>query len=139
NVSFKDITVLYNFHKPVMSIHNSDDAHISGITFENITVEHADMSYGDALIEIQVNQSGWSTTLERGSIDGVHIKNVDVLDTTHLRLSAVVEGYSNTNFVENVIFEDITIKGEKVDSFMGALEFITDDKNTSGIYLRTGE
>jgi len=139
NVLFKDITVLYNFHKPVMSIHNSDNAHISGVTFENITVEHADMSYGDALIEIQVNQSGWSTTLERGSIDGVHIKNVDVLDTTHQRLSAVVEGYGNDHFVENVIFEDITIKGEKVDSFMGALEFITSDRNTSGIYLRTGE
>ena len=139
DVSFKDITVLYNFHKPVMSIHNSDDAHISGVTFENITVEHADMSYGDTLIEIQILQSGWSTTTDRGTIDGVHIKNVDVLDTTHLRLSTVVEGFSSTNFVKNVIYEDITIKGEKVDSFLGALEFVTDDQNTSGIYLRSGE
>ena len=32
DVTFEDITVLYNFHKPVISIHNSDDAWVHYIT-----------------------------------------------------------------------------------------------------------
>lgn len=39
NVTFSNITVLHNFHKPVMSIHNADDAEVSGILFRDITVD----------------------------------------------------------------------------------------------------
>ena len=39
NVAFSNITVLHNFHKPVMSIHNADDAEVSGILFRDITVD----------------------------------------------------------------------------------------------------
>ena len=39
NIEFRDITVLHNFHKPVISIHNSDDAVIRDVAFRNITVE----------------------------------------------------------------------------------------------------
>lgn len=39
NVTFSNITVLHNFHKPVMSIHNADDVEASGIVFRDITVD----------------------------------------------------------------------------------------------------
>ena len=42
-VLFEDITVLYNFHKPVISIHNSDDAFVHSIAYHNIVVENAFM------------------------------------------------------------------------------------------------
>ncbi len=41
DVLFENITVLYNFHKPVISIHNSDDAFVHDITYRNIVVENA--------------------------------------------------------------------------------------------------
>lgn len=43
DITFENITVLHNFHKPVISIHNADDAKINGVTFRNITVEDAQM------------------------------------------------------------------------------------------------
>lgn len=47
NITFENITVLNNFHKPVISIHNADDATVQDITFKNITVENAQMGSGD--------------------------------------------------------------------------------------------
>lgn len=35
DITFENITVLHNFHKPVISIHNADDAKINGVTFRN--------------------------------------------------------------------------------------------------------
>lgn len=46
-ITFEDITVLNNFHKPVISVHNADDATITDVTFRNITVENAQMGSGD--------------------------------------------------------------------------------------------
>lgn len=48
NITFENITVMNNFHKPVISVHNADDAVISDITFRNIIVENARMGSGDA-------------------------------------------------------------------------------------------
>ncbi len=47
NITFENITVLNNFHKPVISIHNADDALVSDITFKNVVVENAQMGSGD--------------------------------------------------------------------------------------------
>lgn len=47
NITFENITVLNNFHKPVISVHNADDAIVKDITFRNITVENAQMGSGD--------------------------------------------------------------------------------------------
>ena len=34
DIVFRNITVLHNFHKPVISIHNSDDTKIENIVFQ---------------------------------------------------------------------------------------------------------
>lgn len=47
DITFQNITVLNNFHKPVISVHNADDAIVKEITFQNITVENAQMGSGD--------------------------------------------------------------------------------------------
>lgn len=83
NVTFEDITVLHNFHKPVLSIHNADNAAISNVTYKNIVVEDACMGLGDGtkeLIDLQVlTNSGWSTTSDRGTISNVTIDGFKVL------------------------------------------------------------
>ncbi|MDF2542526.1 MAG: hypothetical protein K0S47_2244 [Herbinix sp.] len=46
-ITFENITVINNFHKPVVSVHNADDAMVEKVTFKNITVENAQMGSGD--------------------------------------------------------------------------------------------
>ena len=69
NVSFEDITILHNFHKPALSIHNADDAAVSDIKYKNIVVEDAEMGRGDGttdLIDFSiVKNDNWSSTQER--------------------------------------------------------------------------
>ena len=85
DVTFSNITVLHNFHKPVMSIHNADDATVSNVRFENITVEDASMGKGDAgkncqLIDITIAQSSWSSTKKRGKVENILFDGITVLD-----------------------------------------------------------
>ncbi len=82
SITFSNITVLHNFHKPVISIHNSDHALVKNVLFENIIVEDAQMGEGDGtpyLIDFTTTESRWSATLNRGTIDTVTIRNVQVL------------------------------------------------------------
>lgn len=86
NVTFRNITVLHNFHKPVMSIHNADNCAVSNIRYQNIVVEDASMGKGDAgsnnqLIDLNtLGNSNWSSTLTRGTIDNVVFDGIYVLD-----------------------------------------------------------
>ena len=135
NIVFRDITVLYNLHKPVMSIHNGDSCLVHDVLYENITVENADMNAGSVLFEFLVLESGWSTTPERGDIRDVTVNGVNVLSTKHRQLSAVVSGFGNDHTVENVRFGNITICGQPVTNAMGPLKFKVEEKNTAHITI----
>ncbi|OQB22357.1 MAG: Glycosyl hydrolases family 28 [Firmicutes bacterium ADurb.Bin182] len=120
NVLFKDITVLYNFHKPVISIHNSDDAYVHDITYQNITVENAFMQ-GDngrnkELIEMTLQNSGWSTvTDEFGRIENILIDGLTVLNTADGKVpESRFSGQSNENMISGVTMRNISILGEKI-------------------------
>jgi len=87
DVSFKDITVLFAYHKPVISIHNSNNARVRNISYERITVECAKMGLGDGnnyLIDFNNNYSStWSDqygSFELGNIEKVSINNVVILN-----------------------------------------------------------
>lgn len=120
DVLFEDITVLYNFHKPVISIHNSDDAFVHDITYRNIVVENAFMQ-GDngnnkELIEMTLQNSGWSTvTDEFGSIDNVLIDGLTVVNTLDGRVPASrFSGQSPENRITNVTLQNISILGSPI-------------------------
>lgn len=130
DIFFYNITVLHNFHKPILSIHNANNANIKNVTFDRITVEDASMGRGDAgsnnqLCEIAVEFSKtWSTnhkTTALGSIDGVTVKNVSVASgniVLPLRVAGSVDsraGYGyTTHTVSNVTFENIWINGKGI-------------------------
>lgn len=119
NVTFKNITVLHNFHKPVLSIHNSDDALVQGIHYQNIVVEDAEMGEGDAgtnnqLIDFGVVSSAWSTTAQRGSIKDITIDGVTVLKGKTPPSS--ISGYDAEHMIENVTIKNLTILGKKIKS-----------------------
>ena len=126
DVTFSNITVLHNFHKPVMSIHNADDAEISDIRFLNITVEDASMGKGDAgdnaqLIDLTIDLSSWSTAKQRGTIhdvlfDGITVLNGDdTVDFKEGNLCPIrIQGYDGEHMCENVTIRGLTILGRAV-------------------------
>ncbi len=130
DIRFENITVLHNFHKPVMSIHNANNADIKNVVFDTITVEDASMGRGDAgsnsqLCEFAVEfSSTWSTnhkTTALGSIVGVSVKNVSVLSGNMylpIRVAGsrdMRSGYAGTEHrVKNVTFENVWINGRGI-------------------------
>lgn len=119
DISFEDITVLHNFHKPVLSIHNADDALVSNISYKNIVVEDASVGQGDGtpqLIDLGIVQnSSWSATRERGQITDVSIDGFTVLYGNDF-LPSKIEGYDDEHKISNVIIKGLNIKGKDIKS-----------------------
>ena len=120
-VLFENITVLYNFHKPVISIHNADDAYIHDITYKNIVVENA-MMQGDngnnkELIEMTLQKNGnWSTVKdEYGWIDNVLIDGLTVVNTADGKVPASrFVGHNEEKRITNVTLQNVMILGEPI-------------------------
>lgn len=126
DITFRNITVLHNFHKPVMSVHNSDNALVQNVRFENITVEDAQMGEGDGmrlLIELTTTKSQWSKTAERGNIRGVTFENIKVLSgkAASIRIFA----FSKDATIDDVLFKNMEILGRRITS----LDDLTLNKN----------
>ena len=121
-VLFEDITVLYNFHKPVISIHNSDDAFVHDITYRNIIVENAfmqgDNGYNKELIEMTLQNSSWSTVKDEfGRIDNVLIDGLTVLRTADGKIPrSRFSGHDEEHRITNVTLQNVTILGTPITS-----------------------
>lgn len=138
DITFENITVFHNFHKPVISVHNADDASISGITFKNIVVENAQMGSGDGdelpyLIDINIAQSSnWSSTRERGTIKNVVIDGVDVLGGKNC--ASRIKGFDAEHNIDGVTLKNINVLGEKITSLEQG-KFEVDEITTKNIIL----
>lgn len=118
DIAFRSITVLHNFHKPVISIHNSDQAAVRNVTFEDIIVEDAQMGLGDGtpyLIDFTTTESQWSASIIRGTIDGVSIRNVQVLSGK--KPSIRIWSNDESSQIDNVTISGLMILGEEITSF----------------------
>lgn len=117
-ITFRNITVLHNFHKPVISIHNSDHALVKNVLFENIVVEDAQMGEGDGtpyLIDFTTTESQWSATLKRGVIDTVTIKNVQVLSGKKPAIR--IWANDETSGIDHVHISGLTLLDEDITGF----------------------
>ncbi|NLI55254.1 MAG: hypothetical protein GX417_13225 [Clostridiales bacterium] len=120
DVLFQDITVVNAFHKPVMSIHNADDALVEHIVWETIVVENADLGNGDAkdnkqLIDLTIAGSGWSSTKTRGRIQDVQFKDITVLQgLEHQEIRLM--GFDETHAIDGVTLQNLTVYGTPVTS-----------------------
>jgi len=120
DVLFEDITVLYNFHKPVISIHNSDDAFVHDIVYRNIVVENAmmqgDNGFNKELIEMTLQNSQWTTVKDEfGSIDNVLIDGLTVLNTVNGKVPASrFSGHNEKHRITNVTLRNVVINGQPI-------------------------
>ena len=104
----------------MISVHNADDAAVSDVLFENITVEHEEVGSGDGsempyLIDINIAESSnWSSTKERGTVNGVTLRNVRFLSGNEA--GSRIAGYDAVHKAENIVFEDLYMFGKKIKS-----------------------
>ncbi|MCR5753245.1 MAG: hypothetical protein K6G30_00310, partial [Acetatifactor sp.] len=135
NVLFEDITVLNNFHKPIISVHNADDAMVQGITFRDITVEHEEIGSGDSdlkfLIDIAIVQNGnWSSTAQRGQIRNITLENINIMEGAE-NVSRIT-GYDADHTVENVVFRNLKMFGQDIKTAEDG-NIKINDKSVSGV------
>jgi hypothetical protein len=122
HITFRDIYVLYANHKPVISIHNSDNAAVHNILFENIVVDNAfmrgDRGHNNELIEFHMLKTHWSAvTDEWGSIRDVTIDGLVVHNTLDGNVPASnFWGHNAAHTLENVTLRNIYILGERITS-----------------------
>lgn len=126
NITFQNITVLHNFHKPVMSIHNADNCVISGVRYSNIIVEDASMGKGDAgdnaqLIDINNLKSNWTVVQSRGSIsdvvfDGIYVLDGDdTIDFIEGNFCPIrIQGFDEESLCSDITVNDLYLLGEAV-------------------------
>ena len=129
DVTFNNITVLHNYHKSVISIHNANNANIKRVKFTNITIEDLATGKGDGnkiFIDIaNVFSSNWSTNWTEtslGSIDDILVDNVKVIEgheDAEVKISGTKdhrEKYNySTHYVNNVTLKDVLIKDKILD------------------------
>ncbi len=127
DITFKNITILHNYHKAALSIHNCDDAAITNVTYQNITVEQAfnrgdnqlqgtDDLFIDIVIAYNVN---WTSSAGvRGTVDGVKIDNVKVIEFADT-LQSHIMGDSNQCVVSNVAITNVTFGDKNVTDVAG--------------------
>lgn len=155
NVSFENITVFHNFHKPVISIHNGNYALVHDIKYENITVENAQMGLGDASSNNQLIEmtSKYNPTFsdkpvkggtEVGNIDGVIVNNVLVKSKrAGLNIALNFEGQKDNRLdpkfngiisrVDNVTITDLQVIDEIIDD---NYEYLFKNQYTSNIRIK---
>jgi len=117
NIRFSNITILHNFHKSVLSIHNGDRATVRNVNYENIVVEDAQLGQGDGwnfLIDILIDDSIWSKDSKRGRVENVNYNNIKVIGGN--AAANRIKGYSSENMVKGVHIKDLVILDKKITS-----------------------
>lgn len=124
DIIFEDITVIHNFHKALISMHNCDQAVITNVKYKNITLEDGQMlgdnrtdGENDFLIDFTIayNAEWTKSGGKRGSIKGVTIENVKVLDMKETISARMLGDEEGTN-IEDVAIKGLQIKGKQITS-----------------------
>jgi len=145
DITFTDCDVLMQEGRgAVLSIHNSDNAIVENVLYDNIRIENADQANSHKLFDVAILFSVWSYDkfTDRKMIDKYryhdawdnllpvlpgkeefhashrgHIRNIHFRNIQVLdgKLPySVINGYDADHIVENVTFENISVQGRKI-------------------------
>jgi polygalacturonase len=132
NIRFKNCDVLgVHDQGGVFGIHNTDRALISNILYEDIRVEH----FYNKLVDFRIIKSRYFKDEDRGRIQNVLFKNIDITVTQYNPgySISIIGGYNSDHKVENVVFDNFMMNGEKVVN-ANQLDLFT--KEVSGIVFK---
>lgn len=121
-ITFENITILHNFHKAAISLHNSDDANITNVTYKNITIEDGSMlgdnqndGLNDFFIDFTIAYNIEWTKSEgvRGTVDGITIDNIKIYALKDSIVSRI-QGESEESKIKNVQISNIEIASNTI-------------------------
>lgn len=123
-ITFKNITVIHNFHKAVISMHNCDDATISDVSYENITLEDGEMlgdvrndGENDFFLDFTIAYNvEWSVSGgNRGKVNGVNVEDVKVYRIDDTVISRI-NGENDESSIDNVTIKNVDYAGKSINS-----------------------
>ena len=107
-VVFEDNDIIHDKGREwSIRVYHCDSARVSGIVFQNLRIEESNQ-----LISMWINKAVWSSSAERGHIDGVTIRNVEARRVAHPVIQML--GYDPEHRVENVALENVSVDGVPV-------------------------
>ena len=124
NIIFENITVVHNFHKAVISLHNCDDANITNVVYRHINLEDGEMlgdnredGENDFLLDFTIAYNAeWTKSKDkRGSVDGVTVEDVKVYSMSDT-IGGRMQGEDDVSSIKNVKIKGLEIEGKQVDS-----------------------
>lgn len=142
NINFNNITVIHNYHKAAISLHNCDDANITNVHYKNITIEDASMlgdnqqdGENDFLIDFTIAYNiDWTKSEgKRGKVSDIDIENVKVYNMKDSIISRML-GESNDSIISNVNIKNVEINGQSIkklkDLNIATNDYVKDVKYT---------
>ena len=120
SVTFKNIDIIHAFHNNALSIHNSAQAVVSNIRYEDIRIEDLDPAYckPDAspttyILTLWIGTSQWTTTGGQGTLRNIYFKNLSasIKPGAQFPLSKIA-GFDANHTIDTVTFENFTVDGK---------------------------
>jgi hypothetical protein len=115
NIKFQDCDVLgVHGQGGVFGIHNSDDAHIKNVVYENIRVDH----FYNKLVDLRIIKSRWTADTDRGSAENILFKDIDVKVSIYNPGYSIslIGGYDEDHKIRNVVFDNFRLGGKKIEN-----------------------
>ena len=139
-VTFRNVDVIHRetqdrkFNRCIISIHNSGNAEIRDILYENIYAESTDENF------VQIShmcEPDWGEG--RGSMENITIRNLTLAggEVRPSKVSAYACGDPEPRITRNIVFENLVIHGIHIDSCEKARQFgfELDEDNTEVRFL----
>jgi hypothetical protein len=120
NIRFSDIDVIHKGtavdgstnRRAAMSIHNNENARVSNVSYENIRIEDCEENYVYLGV---IKTSGAVDQINRGSIDSVYFKNIQITGGD-LTLPSAIYGFDASAQVQNITFDNFKIGNNLINS-----------------------
>ena len=139
-VTFRNVDVIHRetqdrkFNRCIISIHNSGNAEIRDILYENIYAESTDENF------VQIShmcEPDWGEG--RGSMENITVRNLTLAggEVRPSKVSAYACGDPEPRVTRNIVFENLIIHGTHIDSCEKARQFgfELDEDNTEVRFL----
>jgi hypothetical protein len=105
NVHFSDCDVIHDKGRAwLLRIFHTDSADIHNITFDNIRAEES-----RRLISLSIVKTGWSKDNERGHIENITFRNIQVAGTN---LTVDLKGFDSGHEIRGVRFRNVVLNGQ---------------------------
>ena len=115
NVIFDDIDIIHAEFEGyesggTLTIHNGDRAVVSRILYNNIRIEDS----REKLIDLKILFSKYSRDAQRGQIRDIRFHNIQIVGG--MFPVSIIRGYDGTHKIEDVVIENLTVHGQKIDN-----------------------